>query len=298
VSFVLRLAGYGDADMINFFDEQGDPIPSAAQLRKESNFAIGAQVAQTTDTFGARFFVPFSSFHRYQRTDSDWANRWTTGLADIAHGYQSAKSEILPAFIRYDCISDTLEELCPGELHHNLLEPDVFGDVWSDELSTDELAFATRYFRAIEHLSSYVDFVNLRIGGHDNPVSLGSRRGGRGVTFEAPRHSLMKAVEHNIFDDLLIGNFMRTTLHGKWPASRLYPDVAPYVAKYADNGRARTKEELREYFAQYRRRMGNARYARHVAERSTIEALRARLAADSPAAAFATRTYRRLVSRA
>ena len=27
-----------------------------------------------TETFGATHFVPFSSFHRYQRTDSVWAN--------------------------------------------------------------------------------------------------------------------------------------------------------------------------------------------------------------------------------
>src|SRR6266571_6622242 len=45
-----------------------------------------------------------------------------------------------------------------------------------------------------------------------------------------------------ILDHLLIGNFMKTTLHGKWPESRLYPEFSPYVAKYADNGRARTKK--------------------------------------------------------
>ena len=30
------------------------------------------------------------------------------------------------------------------------------------------------------------------------------------------RQSLMSAVEWNAFDDLLIGNFMQTTLHGDW----------------------------------------------------------------------------------
>ena len=51
-----------------------------AQLRKDSGFEVGADVARMTETFGATHFVPFSSFHRYQRTDSVWANagprRW------------------------------------------------------------------------------------------------------------------------------------------------------------------------------------------------------------------------------
>jgi hypothetical protein len=76
------------------------------------------------------------------------------------------------------------------------------------------------------------------------------------VTFEAPRGSLMCAIDNEIFDDMLIGNFMKTTLHGDWGPGGLYPDFCPYVPKYADNGRARTRRELDAYFAEYRRRMG------------------------------------------
>src|SRR5713101_984336 len=39
-SFLLRLSGYGDADMINFVDEAGVRVPSVAQLRRESGFAV------------------------------------------------------------------------------------------------------------------------------------------------------------------------------------------------------------------------------------------------------------------
>ena len=35
-SFLLRLSGYGDADMINFVDDDGARVPSLAQLRKEA----------------------------------------------------------------------------------------------------------------------------------------------------------------------------------------------------------------------------------------------------------------------
>ncbi len=64
----------------------------------------------------------------------------------------------------------------------------------------------------------------------------------------------MKAVRWRVFDDLLIGNFMKTTLHGIWEREApqaLYPDFTPFVAKYADNGGARSSAELREYFEAY-----------------------------------------------
>ena len=44
----------------------------------------------------------------------------------------------------------------------------------------------------------------------------------------------MTCIEYEIFDDLLIGNYMKTTLHGD--VAGLYPDFSPYVAKFADNG--------------------------------------------------------------
>jgi hypothetical protein len=47
---------------------------------------------------------------------------------------------------------------------------------------------------------------------------------------------------------------MKTTLHGDWGSGRLYPDFTPYVAKYGDNGRAKTNSELTAYFAAYRKR--------------------------------------------
>ena len=64
----------------------------------------------------------------------------------------------------------------------------------------------------------------------------------------------MTAVESRIFDDLLIGNFMKTTLIGTWPRSGLYPDFTPYVARYSDQAEANTREEIDEYFEAYRQR--------------------------------------------
>lgn len=71
----------------------------------------------------------------------------------------------------------------------------------------------------------------------------------------------MTAIEYEIFDDILIGNFAKTILHGNWQrlkpcTSPLYPNFTPYVAKYGDNGRARSEEELALYFDAYHRRIG------------------------------------------
>jgi hypothetical protein len=104
------------------------------------------------------------------------------------------------------------------------------------------------------------------------------------------------ALEYEVFDDLLIGNFMKTTLHGRWPNSRLYPHFSPYVAKYADNGRARTAEELHAYFAEYRRRTGAFAFLRHRFAARASGMVRAALDVESPAYRVARRTYRALRS--
>ena len=104
----------------------------------------------------------------------------------------------------------------------------------------------------------------------------------------------MRAVEWEIFDDLLIGNFMRTTLHGRWPTSGLYPGFTPYVTKYADNGRARTPEELRTYFAEYRRRLGVTTWLRAAVESRAKDTVRAHVPADSSWYRMAKRAFQRM----
>ncbi len=100
-------------------------------------------------------------------------------------------------------------------------------------------------------LSNNLAFVNFRVGGSDFNVDLKARKSKRGITFEAPRNSLMTAIDYEIFDDLLIGNFMKTTLHG---IEDLYPWFTPAVAKYGDNGRAFSRGEVLRYFGEYLRR--------------------------------------------
>ncbi len=249
-TYLLALSGYGDADMINFFTEQGERIPPYAAAKSP----VGQTLTRMTGFYGVRYFVPFSSMHKYQRADSLWASEYTTTLEDYGRGFESTTCALLPAFIQRDFLRDAVEPIRPRERVITPVDPKQFGDDWSEPLEPEDVKALDAYFRRVQHLEEAVDFLGFRVGGQEHVISFRRKRSRKGITFEAPCHSLMTAVRYEIFDDLLIGNFMKTTLHGDFGDGRLYPDFSPYVAKYADNGRARTRNELATYFAEYRRR--------------------------------------------
>jgi len=257
-SFYLRLYGFGNADMINVFDDQDVRLlPDTETLR----IPLGPQIARDTEVLGATDFVPFSSFHKYQRSDSVWAERYSPRLDEYGNSFESKSSQCLPAFIQFDCVTDQWTKIDPPEVTSRSLPPENFGDYWHEQLSKDDVALATDYFNSFSHIKNIVRFVNLRVGRRDNVIELCGRKLDKGVTFEVPRQSLMTAITCEVFDDILIGNFAKTILHGRWErhvscSSPLYPDFTPYIAKYGDNGRAKSEDRLALYFSQYRRRMG------------------------------------------
>lgn len=253
-SFMLALSGYGDTDMINFYDEQGRFIIPEAAKRDQ----IGPRLAEAAEMLGTTHVVPFSSMHRYQRSDSVWANAFAANLDEHGLGFNSARAKLLPPYVSFNCASDSYSSLNPSPNPDVTLNPSIFGDNWSDPLEKGELEMATAYFKGPEKLADTLGFINLRVGGKDNLIPLGGSAK-LGVTFEAPRQSLMTAIRYEIFDDMLIGNFMKTTLHGVWPASQLHHNLTPYLCKYSDNGRAKTKEQLSAYFREYEKRSGEVR---------------------------------------
>jgi L-ascorbate metabolism protein UlaG (beta-lactamase superfamily) len=245
-SFLLALSGYGDADMINYFDADGERILPAAAAKRPP----GAAIQRRVEWFGVRWFVPFASMHRYRRTDSVWADSYTTPAHAHADGFASTRAEILPAFVRYDCVRDIATPIAPPPSPSTLHDPEEFGDSWDEPLQPDDVDAIARYFGAIHTLRRRVDQLTFRVGGVDHSFTTGSGSN-RSVRFETPRASLRKAVDWEIFDDLLIGNYMRTTLLGDWHGRDLSAHFTPYVAKYADNGRAKTPAGLRAYRAAY-----------------------------------------------
>jgi hypothetical protein len=64
----------------------------------------------------------------------------------------------------------------------------------------------------------------------------------------------MTAIDSEIFDDLLIGNFMKTTLH---QMGSLYEgDFNFAVTKFGDNGQVKTHREVDAYLKEYKCRAG------------------------------------------
>jgi hypothetical protein len=247
-SYLLRLWGYGDADMNNFFTESGERIIRASRPRR---LPLGRTIQTDALRFGTQYAIPFSSFHRYQREDSIWANGLTVPMENYTAGQQPNLPQVLPAFLRVDAVTGHIEEIAPRRLDHQVRKPEDFGDNWSDRLTLEEKQAVGSYFLSKEIVRQRFGFLRFRVGGEEFTIDLNKTQRDNGITFEVPRQSLVTAVKYRVFDDLLIGNFMKTTLHGQ---ASLYPDFAPYVAKYADNGKAESKEELRDYFHHYRRR--------------------------------------------
>src|SRR6185312_4902478 len=111
-------------------------------------------------------------------------------------------------------------------------------DDWSETLSDEEWRQVEAFMRRFELVRRYVDFVVFTVGGVSHQVDLNpsavrdpSRR--RGIQFIVPRRSLLETVTWGYFDDLLIGNFMKTRLIN----TTLYPRFTPLVAKIGGNAK-------------------------------------------------------------
>ena len=171
-SFLLRLFSYGDADMINYFEADGERIPPAAAQKRP----VGPVMQGYAEMYGVTHAIPFSCFHAYQRKDSAWVNQYTTPYDAFAEGFNSATVRLLPPFISYDCVTDDFTELRPAELPRGLVDPSVFGDDWSEQLSTEDATDLTAYFRRIEALRDRIDAIVFRVGGKDTIIDLPPRK--------------------------------------------------------------------------------------------------------------------------
>jgi hypothetical protein len=247
--FVLRLINYGDADMMNYFTESGERIRPIAGYPKP----LGYEYSELLKRWHATHTAPFSCNHVYARTDSQWAAQYETPQDAHVRGFAAKRGQFIPGYFSYDVEQDRIEQTPMISVPRTWRTPEEFGDHWGDPLEPGERAELAAYIGKFESLRDKFQFINFRVGGRDNMIDLAGPKG-VGITFEAPRGSLLFAVRNEIFDDLLIGNFMKTTMHGGLRS--LYPAFTPYVAKYGDNGRAFSREELREYFAAYQQEAG------------------------------------------
>jgi len=285
---LLRLSGRPDGDMNNFFDESGRPIRPPDEKRVPNGTVLSGQMK----ALGANVATPFSSMHHYQRTDSVWANALVPDLAEYGVGFDERVGEVLPAFISYDVLHGRVAELNPEANPREAVDPKTFGDDWGESLSKEEERLVHSYFERRPLLGKRLDFLRLVVGGEEHVIRW-STSDRSGVTFEVPRASLLTAVTYEIFDDLFLGNFMKTTLHGRLRSAGLSPAVNPYLGKWADNGRARSQSEVADYLKQYSRQAPLANLLGRVDGRAKY-AIRAHVTRESAAYDFLRRIRRRI----
>jgi hypothetical protein len=245
-SYLLRLSGYGGADLVNYFGIDGN------RIEPKLDRMVGRWLSQYARRIGAKSVIPFSSFHQYKREDSAWANAYVPPLSAYQAGFDETVAEFIPPFVWIDCASGEILKLDPVELPCSLRKAEECGDSWSDELDADDKRVLDDYFRRMEALHSTLDFITFAVGGKSHTIDLRGRRN-RGVTFQVPRNSLMTAVTHRVFDDLVIGGFMKTILHN---IESVHQEFGFIVGKYADNGCVETRNQLKSYFDEYRKRAG------------------------------------------
>ena len=249
--FLLSISGWGDADMINFYDKENNFIEPLAAKKHP----VGDYLSLIAKLFDANYVIPFSSFHEYQREDSVWANKYVTPMQEYKNGIHKDITFVDPfAFINSEKDGD-IKSLPLKKRGLTVKKAGDFKDNWSDLLETEDKIIIKEYFDKFEELQDKVGFINFVVGKQDFNLKMKGPIE-RGITFELPRNSLVEACKYSIFDDLLIGNFMKTQLHN---LRSLYDPVINFnniVPKYGDNGLAYTKEDLIRYEKEYAKRMG------------------------------------------
>ena len=246
-SYLLSLSGSGDTDMINFFDENGNPIK-----HKIRNPNVGEQLSDMSNLIGTKNIIPFSSFHQFQREDSIWATEYSTPNESYSKGIKENHNYIEP-FVLLNCETGKYEKINPKKLIVIPKKPELFGDNWSDELTKEEFEEVKKYFLSKERLGKILGFIRIKVGGKESTVKFKNKLK-TGITFELPRNSLLISIRYRIFDDLLIGNFMKTTLHNI--PNLNYKNLKYVIANWSDNGNANTEEELDNYIKSYKIRAG------------------------------------------
>lgn len=248
-----------DADMFNLVDENGRSLAGPPDARKHG--AIW-DVAQTAARLGVKHFCASSSQHVYLRPDSVWANPYRIGWSDLRRHWNRPEVRLIAPYVTVDLetCSVTPNDPVPGAEPATPLARNSAEEDWDARLTKEEWDRVESFIRKFEIIRDRVDFVEFVVGGESRRVVLDPKLAGRpedasrGIRFFVPRQPLLDTVEYGYFDDLLIGNFMKTQLVGV----RLYPDFSKQVGKLGGNAKVFTRSEQRKFMRHYLRRSPRA----------------------------------------
>ncbi len=251
-TYLLALCAI-DADMFNFVDERGQSLAGPPDERKRGMIWRTARIAED---LGVGSFCVSSSQHIYVRADSVWANPYRVTWGDIQAHWHRPNIRIVEPFVTVDLATNAVTANHAAQTSDTSQISDVTGeDDWQARLSLEEWAKVEAFMAKFELVRRYIDFVAFTVGGETRRIDLNPAKGvlperRRGIEFFVPRASLMETVTWGYFDDLLIGNFMKTRLIN----TQLYPRFTPLVAKIGGNAKVFTRAEYRHFLGRYMRR--------------------------------------------
>lgn len=252
-SLLLKLAGYGDADMINIYENGSNFIEPLASQKPAPGMLLTTQARK----YGFTHAMHFSSFHKYCRTDSEWANTYTTPENDLARGWDQS----VGYFKHFSSIKLTDQGFCLKENHqpeeNNLatLEPAQLSDNWDEEVTSRDLNYLQNYLKEFHATSGSSGILSFRVGSQliseNNVLDFTNERASKlsYFTLHAPRKSMSRAAKERIFDDLLIGNFARLYVYAN---PEKVSGSLKVASKYIDNLCIKSSEELLEFQAHER----------------------------------------------
>ena len=249
-SLLLKLAGYGDADMINIFKKNKFVEPIAATKPAPGNLlTLQAKKLKCTHA------MHFSSFHKYVREDSLWANRYTTPETDLKRGWDKE----IGYFQQFSSILITedgfkkIPSIYPTKNDLPIHPPEKYGDKWDEDLTDFDEKLVIKYLNKIVQINK--NAFSIKVGSRLVSPDQNLYKAKIPFIFHVPRKSLLRAIKSNIFDDLLIGNFAKVYILENQQVN--FKNTFKVASKYIDNAGVNNLEELKKFLWVYRNSYDN-----------------------------------------
>jgi hypothetical protein len=247
-SYLLALCAM-DADMLNYVDEQGAPLLPEVQEAKQ---AVIELTSEFCTYLGVKTFCCFSSQHVYVRSDSAWANSYRVLYSDMQR-YWTSRTRLIEPHVTLDLENGSFVATHPNkDSEVNLSNLTTGDDDWNEPMNSEDWNHVAEFIGKIKILEPELDFVRFTVAGESRTFYMRSAQRlpaakQRGINFFVPRNSLVETAKSGYFDDLLIGNFMKTQLINM----KLYPKFSPYIAKYAGSSKVFTGSQLMKFYLHY-----------------------------------------------
>jgi len=249
-TYLLALCAV-DADMINIVDGSGRRIADPPDQRKPGAVWATARLAHRLEVGN---FCCFSSQHIYARSDSGWASEYRITWEDMRRHWSRPNVRLIEPFVTVNLSDGSYKCNHPSQMSDaSQITSGTGDDDWAARLTEEEWFRVRSFVQKFETLQRHIDFLEFTVGGERRRVFVSRSpvrkhdAALRGFHFRVPRQSLMETIKWGYFDDLLIGNFMRTELIN----TKLYPHFTPTIAKLGGSARVFTTSEMGRFHWRY-----------------------------------------------